>query len=306
MGVGGWGTDQELEALLREGVKYAPDLIICQFCINDLDNILLPDPAIPIKETNRIYLTKPFRYELKDGRLDKIRLQPDGKGEKMTAGGWLREILAGSALLSRVKQFRSSLASRPATPGPVTDPAGDTDTDDPEGAVDPAPRGDQEARSKNKGQADPWWVRIPLNPASPHFAYLVDDGKPHPHPGWPLLEALLAEMERVARGINTRFLVFSESGDSGRRQWNLDWGRIQSDGEGDFIDWRGKRYPIDVLRPLKELEKICRRQGILLIKPGRGYPRYHNDPHTNSEGNRRMAEDIADYLIDKNLLPAPK
>ena len=33
---GGWGTDQQLEALLKEGLAYQPNLIISQFNINDL------------------------------------------------------------------------------------------------------------------------------------------------------------------------------------------------------------------------------------------------------------------------------
>ena len=32
---GGWGADQELEALTLEGLAYKPDLVILQFCHND-------------------------------------------------------------------------------------------------------------------------------------------------------------------------------------------------------------------------------------------------------------------------------
>src|SRR5205814_1109641 len=35
IGYGGWSTDQELEALLREGLAYKPDLVVLQFCVND-------------------------------------------------------------------------------------------------------------------------------------------------------------------------------------------------------------------------------------------------------------------------------
>jgi lysophospholipase L1-like esterase len=33
---GGWGTDQELEALINEGLRFKPNLIIVQFCKNDI------------------------------------------------------------------------------------------------------------------------------------------------------------------------------------------------------------------------------------------------------------------------------
>ena len=51
IGVGAWGTDQSLEVLKREGIKYKPDFVIYQFCENDLDNNLLPreDLSILIK-----------------------------------------------------------------------------------------------------------------------------------------------------------------------------------------------------------------------------------------------------------------
>lgn len=39
-GVSGWGTDQQYLFLVREGLKYSPDLVIVSHFINDLDEIL--------------------------------------------------------------------------------------------------------------------------------------------------------------------------------------------------------------------------------------------------------------------------
>lgn len=56
---GGWGADQELEALSLEGLAYKPDLVILQFCTNDPSDVeyfTANDEA-----TRRM---KPFYYEL--------------------------------------------------------------------------------------------------------------------------------------------------------------------------------------------------------------------------------------------------
>jgi hypothetical protein len=55
--LGGWGTDQELEALRLEGLSYAPDLVIVEFTAND------PWDNVEPMESG----TKPFRYELDAG-----------------------------------------------------------------------------------------------------------------------------------------------------------------------------------------------------------------------------------------------
>jgi GDSL-like Lipase/Acylhydrolase family len=59
MSYGGWGTDQELEALTLEGVSYKPDLVILQFCTNDPFDVGYF--ASNDENTRRL---KPFYYEL--------------------------------------------------------------------------------------------------------------------------------------------------------------------------------------------------------------------------------------------------
>src|SRR5262245_31448754 len=54
---GGWGTDQELEALAQEGVKYKPNLIVLQFDTNDLS-----DNVFYLRESSRGL--KPIFYSL--------------------------------------------------------------------------------------------------------------------------------------------------------------------------------------------------------------------------------------------------
>src|SRR5215471_8770963 len=59
MAYGGWGTDQELEALRLEGISYKPDLVILQFTTNDPFDVSYFTSTDEI--TRRL---KPFYYEL--------------------------------------------------------------------------------------------------------------------------------------------------------------------------------------------------------------------------------------------------
>ncbi len=152
---------------------------------------------------------------------------------------------------------------------------------------------------KKRLNAAPYWVNNPLDPSLPGYRYQADDWTcPERLEQLALLEALILEMNAVSEKNNAKFIVFSESSDAGRRKWELEWNGIQTDGQSDFVLWGGKKYIIDIQRPLKELEKITKRNGIPLIKPQRVYERYRFNRHTNKVGNARMAEDIIDFLLN--------
>ena len=304
IGVGSWGTDQELEVLMQEGVKYAPDIVIHQFCENDLGNNLQPRQGMKVNEMNKIYLKKPFRYELKNGILQKIDLRPDTHDKKISAKTQIKDFLLKSTLIYYVnifrKRFTSYLDSRFITMSSnykKNDPGDKRLINERNQENQNAKDVSKTPQSQQNNNSTSWWVKFPMNPTPPDFLYQVDNGSSHQHPGWKLLEALLVEMKTVSQNHHAQFIVFSESGDNGLRRWNLEWNRIQTDGQSDFIMWDGKKYPIDTKRPLKELDKLCQRNKITLIKPKREYTRYHNNPHTNKEGNKRMAEDIVEFLL---------
>ena len=58
MGVAGWGTDQALEALRRDGVLHQPDLVIVQFDENDLGENLR------YRDTGKFGRRVPFYYQV--------------------------------------------------------------------------------------------------------------------------------------------------------------------------------------------------------------------------------------------------
>jgi len=72
IGVGGWGPDQELEALRNEGIRYAPDIVVYQHCSNDVINL---DPPPPVRGDLSLGFHKPFRYRLEGERV--VRLDRD-------------------------------------------------------------------------------------------------------------------------------------------------------------------------------------------------------------------------------------
>ena len=93
------------------------------------------------------------------------------------------------------------------------------------------------------------------------------------------------------------FLLFNGV-EQGLRAWAKRAGRIVEDETGhDAILWDGKLHPIYYFRHVDRLQEIAGRLGVALIPTKRIYTRFVNDSHANIEGNRRMAEDIFDFLI---------
>jgi len=144
---------------------------------------------------------------------------------------------------------------------------------------------------------DHWWNQYPVNPLGPYFGRRVGKEPETLQKAWKLFEALIVKMKWISEENNAKFVVFSEEGDNGIRLWSIKWNRIQTDGSSDFVFRDGIKYAVDWKRPLKNLEKICKRNGIPLIKPVRQYDRYDYDPHPNKIGNERMAQDVVDFLI---------
>lgn len=118
IGVGGWGPDQELEAIRNEGLRYRPDLVVYQFCSNDTVNL---DPPPELRGDMSLGSHKPFRFVLENDRL--VRLDHRSVEAERSAGpmSWLHAPLRKSAL------FRTVSAALPEreVPLPVPDPITD-------------------------------------------------------------------------------------------------------------------------------------------------------------------------------------
>jgi lysophospholipase L1-like esterase len=262
IGAGCWGTDQELEALKLEGVGYKPDIVVYQFCLNDLTDNLRPWEGMPVSGTTEIFLYKPFRYELRNGCLQRISLRSQAKRHQISKRRRIKDFLMKSALFYNLYRWKILALYH----------------------------------SWFKNQ--PRLTESPLDPEKDLLVFCRLTGRtPQIQKAWDLLEALVLEMKTVCHENVAGFLIFPEWGDAGLRTRFLERHRIQTDCESDFIVVKDKRYNVDMYQPLKDLEKICQRNSIPLIKPKRVYERYQNDGHTNKTGNENMARDIVDFLL---------
>lgn len=244
MAVGGWGTDRIYEALMNEGFSYHPDIVVYQFCANDIWEILPPDSEI---RTHEIGARKPFKYELRGEELIRLTVQPPKDNQP---------------------RFKS--------PGSLA--------------------------YKIWNAKRHYWDDWPIDPTSKYFQCNSAGDTATMKSAWRLFEALLMKMNQDCKERRMQFVVFSESGDAGNREWQLMFNRFQTDQYGDYVMWKGQRYPIELGRPLKKLAEICHKQNIELIEPIRKYPRFKNDNHPNEAGNTAMAQDVVEFLLNKDLV----
>src|SRR5215831_9051947 len=111
MAYGGWGTDQELEALTLEGISYKPDLVILQFTTNDPYDVSYFTATD--ENTRRL---KPFYYELDASGALQRHVNPLFKTEPPPVALYDRvrnvanhiEILRTPVMLYRAYQMRAS------------------------------------------------------------------------------------------------------------------------------------------------------------------------------------------------------
>lgn len=260
--VGGWGTDQELEALQREGVKYQPDLVISQYCDNDLlDNMSPTDSTPPENNT----MAKPFRYELTADGLKRISLHRTV--ERRVEYYYLCEqsSLLSHLLLAR-ERLLTMMGKRPFLA-----------------------QGYEARRAMFRPVIEP----------SRSFDYrllYIDEPNPLADRAWELYEALLLRTREVCQDHGAPLVVFSESGDEGKRQAYLSWNYVRHDDQGDYDLVGGVRQPVDYYLPLKKLTAICQKDSIPLVPHARPYQRFKLDRHATAAGNEAMAQDITDFL----------
>jgi lysophospholipase L1-like esterase len=90
-------------------------------------------------------------------------------------------------------------------------------------------------------------------------------------------------------------VVFPET-EAGHLDWSLSWYRTANTEEN-------KR---NYLSHLQVLPELMNELGVPVIQPRRRYKRARNDPHPNEEGNKAMAEDIRDFLLNTHLTEIQK
>jgi lysophospholipase L1-like esterase len=309
IGLGGWGTDQELEALRLEGLSYEPDLVVVQFCSNDPR-----DNQVTLKEAR-----KPFRYELgPSGSL--LRLNNPWFVEKhrneLAQLRWERfrdrlEILKRGALLLRRLQGRARPTVQPVpSPGVRTEYVvadwgllllSDEFGIDPGSgfatwlkalrghplpvekfrrrvaSIPQASRSEEILRTfENRWFRDKWVKQYTGGLLPPQS----NDVR--------LMHALLDEMLRLSRQVGAPLLVFSTH-DRGMADWDRYWFHLAA----------GPEIPDHFLAQNDMLKEWARTRGMDFLVPDQPITRARNDPHPNQQGNEVMARALAAYLENR-------
>ena len=142
-----------------------------------------------------------------------------------------------------------------------------------------------------------WWDDYPLDPTEPFFVHHAEQrGSDELEESWRLYDKLVEAMAERCREHGARLCLFNVV-EAGHLAWEKRWRRIEESASGQqIVRWGGQEHPIQYDRHAERLREIAGKRGLSFVPNRRSYTRFANDPHANEEGNRRMAEDIADFL----------
>jgi lysophospholipase L1-like esterase len=321
MAYGGWGTDQELEALINEGIKYKPNLIIVQFTTNDItDNAYFYYALVGIKGWVEKKGCKPFYYKLDSERaILRRKINPFFNCQTNLVRKGLKNIIFHSEILKRLYALY------------ISHYLGETPNLGSEDDLKNMAAIKRCIRTHN--QLNQLQLVINLKKESNLYKYLYDhenkilsfrelngiidsseykarkdiilriceDRWFHKYYSkeyyffkpvdtssyeWRLLFALLEEIKNKATSINADVAIFNETGE-GRYQFDRFWYRVS---QGDI-------YKINFLSHIPALRIAAKERGIDFIENTKPYVSGRNDPHPNIEGNAAMADDIWQYLM---------
>jgi lysophospholipase L1-like esterase len=276
LGVGGYGTAQQLLALAEDGVRYRPDLVVLGFFLgNDLQNNSYAIEAALFGAEAPTTFSRPYaRARSLDAELewtppDREQMAPyvERWNERK---GWrdaLRRTLQPAMLANLFEKATGRLWSRFAS---------DDDRYDPELILG--------------------WPFL-REVADPKAARLWEDA-------WLVTRRLLLELDRVARAAGAGLVVLLVPAN-----FQVDARALASIAAG----YPG--LDLDPLRINRALAAFCAQAGIPLLDPtpalareqAGGRPTYYavEDQHWNAAGQALVAELLARFLDERGLLPPP-
>lgn len=301
---GGWSTDQQLEALIREGRRFQPNLVVLQFCSNDLSENFAKSEGPYAKQ-------KPFRYRLTGAGTLEREINPDFRAQGSPIKQMVRALVPNFELSKR-----AVLAYRAAMGGVE--------------AIAPAPYQVSRAQIQRNLRLlgvqdgsplhDYYWshVGIPLNAAdlssaiersgmavrtaeilrlSENRPFLARGVNLEPSPAdpssaeWTLYLALLDAFRSQAVDIGAPILLISDN-EAGLYEWERYWGRV----------FGGEDLKRNFLSPNDLLRDFARRHepDVTFVEMVAPINRARNDPHPNAEGNRVIANTLFRHLIERH------
>jgi len=296
MGNAGWGTDQALEALRREGLKYRPDLVVLHFSETDIfDNVYYRDPG-------KFGRRKPFYFEI-DGSGALIR-RVNERFEETRRHIKRQYVIARSEILKRLWVLRTAFKHR-GKPAYVigTNQAtqlryrlGDDDAERLFGALGPAAKEgfdlaalEAAIDAAGLGGDRAAIVRIAENR---HFhehwfpPYYRQEHNDYDGAEWRLYFALVEAIQEVAESNGAKLAILSDN-DIGHYDWDLSWYRIAP----------GEEAKARFLGVTARLAAFAADRGIGIVETVTPMTRARNDAHLNIAGNAAIAENLYRYLM---------
>jgi len=298
---GGWGTDQQLEALINEGLHYQPDLVILQFTTNDLSENLFA--------LGSDRCSKPFYYALDQDRLRRYK-NDCFEDRKDSIKDYLKLIISKSELLKRA--YGVYLGIR------LVDVIGEgyVVSENKINQLETAFGFDETSKFlkdlkqlKSRPNLDDLvWVIDSHNIVEKKAAILrvLEDRwfnrtwskekfeLPAPNVDgveWKLFFKLVLEISNRVKKSGARLAILSDN-EIGQYHSEVYWFRLKND-------------PITMnnyLAPTEIIKKFAMENGIDLIENEHPVTRARNDPHPNILGNEAMAKNIWGYLQSKQLV----
>jgi lysophospholipase L1-like esterase len=312
---GGWGADQELEALSLEGLAYKPDLVILQFCTNDPSDV---EYFTANDEATR--RTKPFYYELDASGALQRHVNPLFNTDPPALTLYDRvknlakhiEILRTPIMLHRVYQMRANAAATAPGADGVRPRASYSirqariehvklvlrmDESAPliqalHKAMDSSPsEEDLIAMIDRTGQSahreailrmlEARWDNLSFHPHEYTEARHFDPESP----AWRLHAAVTARFIQIARQSGAKVALLNET-DTGSYAWEVAWYKLEDTPRNREL----------YVSHVKLLADIAEREHAWMIPNRRIYERARNNGHPNARGYQAMADDIYDFL----------
>ena len=312
---GGWGADQELEALSLEGLAYKPDLVILQFCTNDPSDVeyfTANDEA-----TRRM---KPFYYELDASGALQRHVNPLFNTDPPALTLYDRvknlakhiEILRTPIMLYRAYQMRDNAELTKADADGVRPrphyaiKAGriehvklvlHIDESAPliqalRKAIDTSPSEetlsaliDRAGQSANREailrMLESTWNNFSFHPKQYAEARHFDPTSP----AWRLHAAVTARFIQIARQSGAKVALLNET-EAGSYAWEVAWHTVEDTPRNREL----------YVSHVKLLADIAEREHAWIISNRRIYERARNNGHPNARGYQAMADDIYDFL----------
>ncbi|MBI5163750.1 MAG: SGNH/GDSL hydrolase family protein [Magnetospirillum sp.] len=298
----GWGTDQEVEALQRDGLVFRPDVVVIHYCGNDLtDNVMwtmggkfarrrpfiyaLDEQGRAVRRPNPAHAAAPLGTRVQEFFLRRVELA------KRLHTGWktMLALRLGRYALSPGQVDFMALNLGPGHEAFLAEMRGLIGTS----ALDEATltaaidrHGLADARAALLRIAERVNVQEGLVQGTWEGAFEASDDR------WQLLFALFREAKILAASGGAP-LVLSTDFDDGRWQWERSWHHVPDDAATKA------RY----LSTNDRLRAFAAAEGIAFAEPVHPVTRARNDAHPNAAGNRAIAANIRLALDRAGYLP---